>query len=185
MRHLFPLLWEEHHELSAENPVFNSTAVVDPDGVPHLSPSATLKSRRLCLSGWLYSFPYRLYDSYQMLAMEGDPTDKQDKKVKSFGWVPFWMKKEKYPTFKKILGMKRADAEVPPKIVITDRKLPIQSPPVSFAMRQQYLHYTSDQLIDLMKKKPTMKRRKLWGSSQSPSKGLASEPLREQKRQSV
>jgi len=124
VRYLLPLVWEEHHKLDAENPVFDYSTVQTPDGGIQLSPKATLQERFLVRSGWLDPFPYKLYDSYQMLAMKVSNNEEDYEQLTKYGFVDHTFKREKFPTLKPLVGLKRNDAEIPVRYVRDEVKLP-------------------------------------------------------------
>jgi hypothetical protein len=125
IRYPLPILWEEHHKLDASNPVFNYAMIGTENGSYEHGVRSTMQDRRMVLSGWMDPFPYKLYDSNQMLAMKGDPEEKDFRHILNFGFQDHTMKREKYPTFKKLIRMKRSDEEPPKRIILKDRKLPL------------------------------------------------------------
>jgi len=105
IRYYLPLVWEEFHKLDVENPTFDYTMQKTPDDRWIQSPKSTLQSRHIIRSGWLNPFPYKLYDSNQMLAMQGDPTETEFAKLKEYGFIKHTFKPEKFPTFKNLLTL--------------------------------------------------------------------------------
>lgn len=124
IRYPIPLVWEEHHQLDQENPVFDYSMMKMPDGSMRLSPFSTLKERKLVRAGWMDTFPYKLYDSYQMLAMQGDPQEKDFRHLTGFSYIEHTMQKETFPTIKGILHLPRRDAVPPTRYVRKDLRLP-------------------------------------------------------------
>lgn len=124
IRYPIPLIWEEHHKLDHENPVFDYSMMRGEDGRYHLSPHSTLMGRKIVRSGWLDPFPYKLYDSYQMLAMQGDPQEKDFEKLLKFGYIEHTFQKENFPTFKNIVKAKRKDSDLPVRYIRDRISLP-------------------------------------------------------------
>jgi len=124
VRYLLPLVWEEHHKLDTENPVFDYSTISTPDGSIQLSPKATLQDRFLVRSGWLDPFPYKLYDSYQMLAMRTSNNEEDFDHLTKYGFVDHTFKRERFPTLKPLLGIKRNDQEVPKRFIRNEVSLP-------------------------------------------------------------
>lgn len=131
IRYRFPLMWEESHDLDYEDPVFDYSMRKDEKGYWHISKTNTIISRRLIMSGWMDPFPYKLYDSYQTIAMEGTQGASEYQKgidafplLKDLSLIPDTMGREKFPTFKKLLGIKRNDEKIP-----TRMHVPVELPP--------------------------------------------------------
>lgn len=125
VRYVFPLVWEEMHRLDADNPTFDYSTVTDANGNVHLSPRSTLEGRKLVRSGWLDPFPYKLYDSYQMLSIIEDAKHDDDfRHLARYGFTDHLMRPEPLPTFKGMLGIPKNDEVVPTKFLRTDVHLP-------------------------------------------------------------
>jgi len=98
----FPILWEEVHNLPAENPVFNYKVTMDENGNVSSGESCTLVSRTLKLSGWMDPFPYTLYDSNQVLATQ--KIQQPIEKLLDMSIVPHTFKKKHFKRIRKMLG---------------------------------------------------------------------------------
>jgi hypothetical protein len=70
-RYVVPFVWEEIHQLDAENPVINMKRTYH-EGFSDWSAGSTLVRRKLRATGSLKPWVYKMYDSYQPLAMRGD-----------------------------------------------------------------------------------------------------------------
>lgn len=116
VRYPIPLVWREYHVLDSDNPTFNYSTVTDENGFVSLSPKSTLVKRGLpVLSGWLDPFPYKLYDSYQMLAMQEDGSEQDFGALKDYAYIKHTYQRERWPTLKKFFRMRARDAELPTK----------------------------------------------------------------------
>lgn len=124
VRYPIPLVKEEHHKLDNENPVFDYSMVKKEDGGYTYGPQSTLQSWRFRLSGWLDPFPYKLYDSYQMLAMQGDPEERDFTHLLDFGFMEHTMRYERFSKMKRILGRSVSDSVPPTRVIHTGNKLP-------------------------------------------------------------
>jgi len=104
LRHLIPLVWMEWHNLDHEHPQVDYTTVTDEDGFVSWSSKSTLLKRRLRRSGWLDSFPYKLYDSNEILSVNIDRPELLDfQNLQKLTVVEHTFAYERFPTFKKIL----------------------------------------------------------------------------------
>ena len=126
-RLLIPFIWYETHHLDYENPVFNYARVVTDKefGITELAPHATLKSRSL--QRVANKFIHSLYDSYEMVGMDLKRKDGEEESydlLKTVSYIPHSMKPEKFPTFKRWLGIKRNDAEAPIRYRFKNIELP-------------------------------------------------------------
>jgi len=124
IRYRIPLLREEHHDLDPNNPTFNYQMVTGHDGRIQMGPQSTLNGSRLVRSGWLDPFPYRLYNSNQMLAMKGDPLEKDFSRLLQFSYIPHTFSRERFPTFKRLFGITAKDSALPVRQKVSDRLLP-------------------------------------------------------------
>jgi len=125
VRYWFPLVWEEWHDLDHTNPVFDYSTVVDAQGFSSLSKHATLQSRRLRRSGWLDPFPYKLYDSNQILAISDQKLESEYGLLKNFGVVPHFMRPDPIPWFRRhILRQTPYDERMPPRFKLKKLDLP-------------------------------------------------------------
>lgn len=146
VRYPIPLVWEEHHKLDLDNPTFDYSMVQTPDGGYTLSPKATLQHRHIIRSGWMNPFPYRLYDSNQMLAMQGDPDSDDFGYIKKYGYIEHTFGYERFPTIKRLLGIKRKDQDLPVRRHRVGFELPAAS---SAAANKQVLSQPVEFLDDL------------------------------------
>jgi len=116
IRHTFPLLWMEWHKLDADNPVINYATIKDEEGFSHLSEQSTLIRRRLRRCGWLDPFPYKLYDSNEILSVNfGESMEKDYPLLRETTIIPHTFQYERFPTIKKLFRLKRNDAVLPTK----------------------------------------------------------------------
>jgi hypothetical protein len=128
-RHLLDLVWEEIHDLDAENPKFNYSTITDDHGVQQWAESSTLQERHLRLTGKYKKHILRMYNSYQPVAVRQEQYQKEYSPLKNFRIVPDTFKRERLPTLKKILRLLRIpvhirDEFLPPKIGFEDLVLP-------------------------------------------------------------
>lgn len=124
VRYLIPWMREEHHDLDYSNPVFNYSLSRDEDGYDRMAKNNTLKSSRWLLSGWMDPFPYRLYDSHEMLAMEALEETESFPIIRNLSFIPPVMKRERFPTFKRWLHLQRNDEKIPIRYDAKDIELP-------------------------------------------------------------
>jgi hypothetical protein len=140
VRYLFPLLREEHHNLDANNPVFNGSMTKDEDGYDRMAKSNTLQWSRFVLSGWMDPFPYKLYDSHEMLAMEADQAMIDFPLLKNVAQIPKVMNRERIPTIKRWMGIMSNEEKIPPRIEFEDIQLPSAAdigPPLDIVTKQE------------------------------------------------
>lgn len=123
IRYPFPLFWEEHHTLDNENPVFNYSMVPGRFG-DTMSEKSTLDDRHLVRAGWMDPFPYKLYDSYQLINMLHTEIPSEFENLKGYAYIPHEMKREKFPTFKRWLGMTPNDEKVSKRYMREKIELP-------------------------------------------------------------
>ncbi len=128
-RHLLDLVWEEVHDLDAENPRFNYSTVTDEHGVQQWAPTATLQERHLRLTGKYKKHILRMYNSYQPVAVRQEEYQKEFSPLKNFRLVPDTFKRERFPTVKRFLRLLRipvriTDEYLPPKIGFENLVLP-------------------------------------------------------------
>lgn len=120
-RSLIPFVWEEHHNLDAEHPVFNYKK--DPEG--KWSEASTVVSTRLkTLIG--KSFIYRMFNSYQPMAVKVQDLGNDYSNLMNFRIVPNTFKKDWFPTFKKMFGIVPSDYLLPIKRKVEKVILPPQ-----------------------------------------------------------
>jgi len=114
LRHIIPLVWKEWHNLKYDAPVFDYSTIKDENGFMHLAKTSTLIKRRLRRMGSLKPFPYKLYDSNEILSVGLHKTDLADfEDLAKLVVVPYTFKRERFPTIKKILRRARNDAKYP------------------------------------------------------------------------
>lgn len=123
MRHRIPFVWQEWHDIDFERPRFNYSMIKDDSGASFWAKDSTVIRRRLRRSGWMNPFPYKLYDSYQLI---GKPPRVQNefKNLAKVAYIPHTMKYESLPTIKKLLHMRSKDAEPPKRFQFKDWSLP-------------------------------------------------------------
>lgn len=102
-RLLFPWVWFETHHLSVENPVFNTKRrVVNEEGDTAWSEASTIAAPR----SWVRNsdpFIHSMYDSNELSGVNIDPERKEEfDQLKKVHYIPHTMKKEMFPTFRKI-----------------------------------------------------------------------------------
>jgi hypothetical protein len=158
LRYPVPLVWEEWHDLDHVNPVFDYSTVTDTDGFKFLSTKSTLVKRRLKTSGWLDPFPYHLYDSNQVLAIKKAVQGMEFNHLKDFGVIPHVTRPERFPTFKKLLGMTPNYMKVSPRLIFRKLELPA---PAEEVYRRNVLKQPKEFIDDL--KLLNKKRRRAWG----------------------
>ncbi len=128
-RHLLDVVWQEIHELDAENPKFNYSTITDEHGVAKWAESCTLLERHLRLTGRYKRHFLRMYNSYQPVAVKQLNFQKEYSPLLNFRLIPPDFKRDMFPTFKRffrILGLKMRikDEFLPPKIGYEDIVLP-------------------------------------------------------------
>ena len=128
-RHLLDFVWEEIHDLDAENPVFNYHTIRDENGIAQWAESSTLKERHLRTTGRYKKHILRMYNSYQPVAVKQEEYRKEFSPLKDFKIISGDFKKDPLPTFKRILKflhipVRRTDETLPPKVGFTDIVLP-------------------------------------------------------------
>jgi len=110
-RLVFPWVWEEVHKLNYENPVF-SYAKKHVEGIGNeWAPTATLISRKIHRTN--DPFVFKLYDSHEMIGLKETTSKQSFPLLRTASYIPHTFYKERFPFFKKILGLQRTD-EVPP-----------------------------------------------------------------------
>lgn len=119
-RSMIPFVWEEHHNLDTEHPVFNYKKM--PDG--QWSESSTVISRKIRYLGGK-KHVYRMFNSYQPMAVKSDQLGKDFDRLMDFVVVPDTYGRDRFPTFKRIFGIKPRDAELPEKMKPEKVFLPI------------------------------------------------------------
>lgn len=125
VRYILPLVWQEVHELDHANPVFNYAVVKDENGFSSWSKLSTIRGRSMVRSGWMDPFPYKLYDSNQILALKQKSMDADFKYLKELAVVPHFMRPDKFPTIRRLLGGIPFDERMPPRMKIRDLTLPL------------------------------------------------------------
>lgn len=128
MRHMIPFVWEERHELDHNDPVFDYSKITDDQGFSSWSPKSTLLGRKLRRSGWLDPFPYRLYDSNQVLAVKQKEVNQTFENIKNFAIVSHTFQQEKFPVLKGLFHLPRKDAKLPIKKFYKGISLPAPEP---------------------------------------------------------
>jgi len=119
-RSLIPLVWEEHHKLDPDHPALNYKR--DPEG--KWAEASTVVSRALKFSGFFKSHIYRMYNSYQPMAIDSTKTMSDFKDLKEFVIVPNSFKKDHFPTFKRLFGIIPSDKFLPTKYKPSEVILP-------------------------------------------------------------
>jgi len=122
VRYWIPILWEEHHELQAEDPTFNSS-FIERDGSIVLSPQSTLRTRSLVLSGWMNPYPYTLYNSNQVVATRTN-NEADFHNLLELGVVNGKYGPNHFPTFKKALGF--PTMEIPTRIRVEPESISLE-----------------------------------------------------------
>ncbi len=117
-RHLLDVIWEEIHDLDADNPKFNYSTITDEHGITQFAESSTLLERHLRLTGKYKRHILRMYNSYQPVAVRQLEYRKEFSPLRDFRVIPRDYKKDQFPTFKRML---RA---VGVKVRISDEFLP-------------------------------------------------------------
>lgn len=124
MRNLLDIIRVEYHELDNENPVFNYKKVPDDKGNMQWSESSTVINRRWALTGRFKKHIYRMYNSYQAMAVADLGTREIFSFLKRITITPSSFKKENFPTFKKLFGLLPRDKFLPIKYKMEDVILP-------------------------------------------------------------
>lgn len=123
-RHLLDFVWQETHELDAENPKFNYSTITDENGIHKWAESSTLIERKIRTTGRYKRRYLRMYNSYQPVAVKQLDYNKEFSPLRSFRLIEQGFDKERFPTFKKWLGIKPKDASLPKKIGFPDLVIP-------------------------------------------------------------
>lgn len=133
LRYIFPLIWEEYHDLDHNQPKFNygKTTVEDEGGRTTWSKHSTVIRRRLRRTGWMKPETYKMYDSHQMIGLEPDEGAKNFEIIlKNISYIPpAYVQKELFPTFKKILGIPTIPTQFPTRYKFSEILLPVIDPP--------------------------------------------------------
>lgn len=129
-RHILDVVWEEIHDLDADNPKFNYSTITDPEtGVAKWAESCTLLERHLRLTGRYKNHVLRMYNSYQPVAVKQRDYRKEFSPLRGFRIIPQDFKRDKFPTFKRFirkmgLHVRISDEFLPEKIGFQDIILP-------------------------------------------------------------
>lgn len=168
-RHLLDVVWEEIHDLDADNPRFNYSTITDEHGIQQWSPSSTLKERHLRLTGKHKKHILRMYNSYQPVAVRQEEYQKEFSPLKNFRVIPQGFKRDQLPTVKRMLRaigipVKIKDEYLPPKFAFPELLLPPKDEKnkiISEVQSQRHIMLTSDDLlkdIEAATKRPAAKK---------------------------
>lgn len=127
-RHLLDVVWEEIHDLDADNPKFNYSTITDEHGVQQWAESSTLLERHLRLTGKYKRHILRMYNSYQPVAVRQQDYNKEYSPLRNFRLMDN-IKNERFPTFKAALRMiglniHNTDEFLPEKVGFEDLVVP-------------------------------------------------------------
>jgi len=101
LRHIIPLMWMEYHALTTQNPTPNYSIAKDENGVMHWSPQSTMIRRHFRRSGWLDPFPYKLYDSNEILSVNLNRQELLDfSNLEKLNIIQHTYRHERFPTIK-------------------------------------------------------------------------------------
>jgi hypothetical protein len=162
IRYIIPLIWEELHRLDQDNPSFNY-AKHTVEGWSEWAKSATLIHRKMRLSGWLDPFPYKLYDSHEMIGLKANDEVSDFKMLKDIAYIPDTIYREGLPTFKRVLrslglpGMTPNDEKIPSRIRFKKLELPLGvTPDVTAGTLKQPEEFLDD--LSFFNKHPNVSR---------------------------
>jgi len=137
MRLVIPLIRAEWYNLAPEEPEYRR--------------SAHYKSNYY----WQSKFYFNLYDSYQLLQMNIEAMKDEDFPTlkDNICYIPPGYKKDHFPTFKKIVGKKPSDFELPTRYRLEGVELPTLNDPFGNNILNQKEEIISDREWFLEKKK--------------------------------
>ncbi len=159
-RHLLDVIWEEVHELDADNPKFNYSTITDENGIAKWAESSTLKERHLRTTGRFKKRVLRMYNSYQPVAVKQESYNEEFSPLRNFRVIPGNFKKEKFPTFKRLarklgIKVKIQDEFLPKKIGYESLIVPPRDERnkiISEVQRQEHVILTANDLFSEIKK---------------------------------
>jgi len=149
VRYPIPIVREEFHNLKSDTPLRSYRKRTLDDGVKIWHEEATIQKTNYRLSGWMDPFPYTLYDSHEILNIEHRAEGDEFPILKKVAIVPHLMRRERFPTIKKLLHMKMNDDVVPPKIKFKTIMLPS---PDTLKFSENILMQPEQFMEDLMNK---------------------------------
>lgn len=158
VRYPIPIYYEESHNLKSDAPIRSYRTHEIDEGITVWHETATIKHRRMRLAGWMDSFPYTLYNSHEILNIEHDSEEDQFPLLKGLAVVPHIMRRERFPTIKRFLGMHMNDDIVPPKIKFKTITLPA---PDMLRFSKNILMQPEEFMEDMLKKTGSKSQKKL------------------------
>jgi len=173
-RHLLDVIWEEIHDLDADNPKFNYSTVTDEHGVQKWAEASTLLERHLRLTGRYKKHILKMYNSYQPVATRQKQYSKEFSPLRNFRVIPDTYKRDPLPTLKRLLRslglpITITDEHLPPKIGFEDIILPLhdaRNKIISEVQLQDHFILPAKDLQEAISRaysKPTSKKHRLIG----------------------